>query len=312
MIGDTVLGNPCALAIGNFDGVHLGHQELLRQTVRYAHDHSLIPATLTFHPHPTVVVAPDRVPLLICSIEERVRLLKATGIEQVFVLDFNHEVAALSPRDFVARFLAERFCVRASFVGDQFRFGYRKLGTPDTLRALAQEFHFVPHFLSPVIWRGDIVSSSAIRQQLTNGQVNHANHLLGRFFTLAGIVVTGHGIGSKQTVPTLNLKPSADRIIPRGVYVTKTLEPATGRHWRSITNCGIRPTFAGNELTVETFLLDPLEGSSPENIAVGFYHFIRPEMHFPDAQTLKAQILKDAARAQAYWRHFATLVKPAP
>lgn len=312
MTVDTAPATECALAIGNFDGVHLGHQELLRQTVQYARAHSLTPAVLTFHPHPTVVVAPDRVPLLICSIEERVRLLKATGIEQVFVVEFNRELAALSPREFCAKFLVQSFGARASFVGDQFRFGSRKSGTPDTLRELGQELGFVPHFLPAVLWRGEIVSSSAIRQHLANSKIVHANHLLGRPFALTGTVVTGHGIGSKQTVPTLNLRPAADRIVPRGVYVTETIEPSTGRRWRSITNCGTRPTFAGDELTVETFLLDPLEGSSPQKIAVNFHHYLRPEKQFPDAQLLKAQILKDVQRAQAYWRLVAALVKPAP
>ncbi|MBV9441857.1 MAG: FAD synthetase family protein, partial [Acidobacteriaceae bacterium] len=113
----------CALAIGNFDGVHLGHQKLLADTVSYARNHNLVPATLTFHPHPTVVVAPDRVPLLLCSLEERIRLIKATGIQQVFVIPFTAELAALTPREFVRDFLVERFCARALFVGDNFRFG---------------------------------------------------------------------------------------------------------------------------------------------------------------------------------------------
>ncbi len=117
---------PCALAIGNFDGVHLGHQKLLAETVAFAREHGVAPATLTFHPHPTVIVAPDRVPPLICSLDERIRLIESTGIQQVFVVPFTNELAALSPREFVSEFLVNRFCARALFVGENFRFGVKK------------------------------------------------------------------------------------------------------------------------------------------------------------------------------------------
>ncbi|MBV8829056.1 MAG: bifunctional riboflavin kinase/FAD synthetase [Acidobacteriaceae bacterium] len=302
----------CALAIGNFDGVHLGHQKLLADTVSYARNHNLVPATLTFYPHPTVVVAPDRVPLLLCSLEERIRLIKATGIQQVFVIPFTAELAALTPREFVRDFLVERFCARALFVGDNFRFGVKKAGTTETLRELAPEFGFEPRFLAPVTFRGEVVSSSAIRSHIANGQIYRANRLLGRVFSVSGKVVTGHGIGSRQTVPTLNLDPEPERIIPRGVYVSEILELPNGRRWESITNAGTRPTFNGKELTVETFLLSPFEEPAPSEIEVRFHHFIRPERHFPDSQSLKSQIFKDIARARSYWRHLRALATRIP
>ena len=129
-----------------------------------------------------------------------------------------------------------------------------------------------------------------------------ANRLLGRCFALNGPVVSGHGIGSKQTVPTLNLRPAPDQLVPRGVYITETFEVPAGRRWHSITNAGVRPTFGGEELTVETFLLSPFEEPTPSNIRVEFRRFIRTEQQFPDPQSLKAQILRDVRRAQAYWR----------
>ncbi len=298
---------PCALAIGNFDGVHIGHQALLAQLVRFASGKGLIPAVLTFHPHPTAVVAPDRTPLLICSLEERIRLLQLAGALRIIVLPFTQAVARLSPEEFVTQVLAEALDTKAVFVGDNFRFGYKQAGTPDMLRTLGKQFGFVSQFVNPIAYRGEIVSSSAVRAYLAGGQVTRAARLLGRSFALEGGVVPGQGIGSKQTVPTLNLAPPSGQLVPRGVYVTETLELATHRRWPSITNAGVRPTFGGDELTIETFLLGPLIGHTPEHISVRFCRFLRAEHQFPSPDALKAQIFKDVARAQAYWRRLAKL-----
>ena len=295
---------PLALAIGNFDGVHLGHRALLDRALGYARGRSLVPGVLTFDPHPTVVVAPSRVPLMLTSLDERLQLLRRAGIEHVEVLSFDKNTAALSPREFVSQILVERLNTKAVFVGENFRFGSRKQGTPEILEALGREFGFEPHFLPPVTLRGEIVSSSAIRRHLLNGQINRANHLLGRCFSLSGQVVSGHGIGSKQTVPTLNLHPSSGRLIPRGVFVTETADIRDGRRWQSITNAGTRPTFNGDELTVETFLLSPFEPPAPVEITVEFRRFIRPERQFPDPAALREQIIRDVAQANAYWRRW--------
>lgn len=293
---------PCALAIGNFDGVHLGHRALVGASASYADQHGLTPTVLTFDPHPTHIVAPGRVPLIICSLAERVRLLKEAGADAVHVEPFTSELASLSPREFVLQVLVRKLNAKGVFVGENFCFGAQKAGTPDVLRALGGEFGFTTQFLPPVCCRREIVSSSAVRRYLSEGRVCRANRLLGRCFTLKGPVVSGHGIGSKQTVPTLNLRPVSNQLVPRGVYITETLEESTGRRWQSITNAGVRPTFGGEELTVETFLLSPFEEPTPTDIRVEFRRFIRPEQQFPDPQSLKAQILRDVGRAQAYWR----------
>lgn len=293
---------PCALAIGNFDGVHLGHRALVAAAVAYAGEHGLKPTILTFDPHPTHIVAPQRVPLMICSLAERVRLLKEAGAEEVHVEPFTSELAALTPREFVLQVLVQKLNAKGVFVGENFCFGAQKAGTPEVLRALGEEFGFATRFLPPVCYRHEVVSSSAVRRYLSEGRVSRSNRLLGRCFALSGPVVSGYGIGSKQTVPTLNLRPAPNQLVPRGVYITETFETPTGRRWQSITNAGVRPTFGGEELTVETFLLSPFEGPTPENIRVEFRHFVRPEQQFPDPQSLKAQILRDVKRAQTYWR----------
>ncbi len=293
---------PCAVTIGNFDGVHRGHQALLKATCDYAHQHQLHPAVLTFHPHPSVFVAPHRVPELICSLEDRIRLLSEAGAECILVLPFNEHLARFTPQEFVSQIIVKGLHARAVVVGENFRFGHRQAGNNATLQELGQIHDFSPQFLSSVSYRGKVVSSSAIRKYLAAGNVSFAGRLLGRCFFLEGDIVKGYGIGSQQTVPTLNLAPPKGQIIPRGVYITETLEPSTGRLWPSITNAGTRPTFDGNELTVETFLLAPLNGLSPTHIQVRFRRFIRNEQYFADAAALKAQIMRDVARANAFWR----------
>lgn len=291
-----------ALAIGNFDGVHLGHRALLDRTIAYARDNGLKSGVLTFNPHPTVVVAPQRVPLLLMSFDERLYRLREAGVDDIEVLHFTEDIARLDPRGFVSQILVDRLHAKAVFVGQNFRFGARKAGTPEVLTSLGREFGFESQFLPPVRFRNEIVSSTAIRNHLQAGRINRANHLLDRCFSLSGPVASGHGIGSRQTVPTLNLRPPAQQLIPRGVFISETIDTITGRRWQSITNAGTRPTFAGEELTVETYLLSPFTPPDPTEIVVDFRHFVRPERKFPDASALRDQILRDVARAKTYWR----------
>jgi riboflavin kinase/FMN adenylyltransferase len=303
---------PCALAIGNFDGVHIGHQLLLREATRYASEHRLVPAALTFHPHPTSVVAPQRRPEMICTVEERVRLLHAAGAENVLVLPFTLETSRMTPREFVEKVLIDALGTRAVFVGENFRFGVRQSGTPEVLAELGRELDFEPHFLPPVVVRGEMVSSSVIRGEIAKGRVVRAGRLLNRWFSLRGDVVAGQGVGSKQTVPTLNLQPTPGLVSPRGVYVTETLDLDAERVWPSVTNVGTRPTFEGDELTIETFLLSALEGQAPRSIEVRFQHYVRAERRFESPAELKAQIMRDVGRAQTFQRRLRRLQKPVP
>lgn len=303
---------PCALSIGNFDGVHIGHQALVGHAVACAQREGLTPAVLTFDPHPTAVVAPERVPPLICTLDERFELLGRAGAKRIFVLNFTPELARLTPEEFVAQILVDVLDVRAVFVGDNFRFGYRQSGTPDVFRALGKSHGFSTCFLEPVRYRGEVVSSTAVRSALHENRVVPAARLLGRCYSIRGTVVSGRGIGSKQTVPTLNLKPAPELLTPHGIFVTETYEPATGRRWPSVTSCGYNPTFGATELTIETYLLRTLFDVSPGEIEVQFRHFLRPEETYPNAEVLKAQIMRDVSRAQAYWRHAEKLGKLVP
>jgi len=293
---------PAALAIGNFDGVHTGHRALVGVMSDYAAAHSLKRAVLTFHPHPTVLIAPDRVPPMICTLDERLAHLEELGVDQILVLPFTQELSRQTPEEFVSRVLLGTLNTKATFVGTNFHFGYRQAGTPAVLTELGRQHGFATTFLEPIKYRGGIVSSSAIRKALMDHRLGFASHLLGRCFSVAGAVVAGQGIGRKETVPTLNILPVPDQLLPRGVYVTRTYDLESKRAWPSITNIGVRPTFQGEGVTIESFLLAPLTGDAPCRIRVEFRRFVREERQFADPPALKQQIFRDVERAQAYWR----------
>ncbi len=288
---------PCALTIGNFDGVHIGHQELMRRTAEIARSNSWKAAVLTFQPHPAKVIAPARAPNMICDFARRAELMGAAGIEHVLVLPFTEELSRWTPEEFVLKLLVGKLGAKAVVIGDDFRFGHKQAGDRALLETLGREHGFGVVTVDPVEIRGQRVSSSLLREMAAAGRITRASRLLARPFELEGQVVSGHGIGSKQTVPTLNLSPDSE-VLPRsGVYVTRTVELAEGRRWESITNVGMRPTFNGDALTIETYLLGPLEPPDPERIRVEFLWRIRDERKFESAEELKAQILRDARRA---------------
>ncbi len=291
-------GNPCALTIGNFDGVHAGHCELIRRVVAIAKEHGWRAVAMTFDPHPVRVIAPARAPRLMTTPQQRTRAMQAAGIDEVFVLPFTGETASWEPEYFVRHVLLEQLGAKAVVVGDDFRFGHKHAGNAELLRKLGEQFGFLTEFVPPVPKRGGRVSSSRIRELVQAGRVGLACRLLTRPFALEGKVVSGHGIGRKQTVPTLNLKTDCEVLPANGVYVTRTR--AEDREWESITNIGMRPTFGGDELTIETYLLSDLT-DTPEEIRVDFLARIRAERKFESPELLRAQIMRDVSSAKRYF-----------
>lgn len=292
----------CALTIGNFDGIHAAHMQIMRRVVEFAREHSVVPAVLTFDPHPSKVVAPSRAPRLLSTLAQRETILESLGIERIFVIPFDRTFANLSAHEFVKDVLVGRLHAKAIMIGSNFRFGHKQAGDTALLRQLGDEFGFCTEIIPGVVIRGCMVSSTEVRRLIDEGFVSLACRLLGRPYALEGEVVHGHGVGSKQTVPTLNLSTQAE-ILPRiGVYITRTRDMETGHQWNSITNIGYRPTFGGDQLSIETFLLQPLEGAPPRRISVGFLRRVRDEKKFDRPEDLKTQILKDVARAQTYFR----------
>ena len=288
-----------AVAIGNFDGVHIGHQAVIRRAVRLAHERGLAAAVLTFDPHPAAILNPGSAPRLIMTMEQRLRHLETLGVDYVYVVAFSTEIARLTPAQFVDECLLRALRARVVLVGDDFRFGHRRAGGVETLRELG----LVVETIQPVTFRQTRASSSAIRELVAAGKVNRAARLLGRAFSLTGPVVKGEGIGSKQTVPTLNLAAENALLPADGVYVTRT-----SNRWKSITNIGHRPTFGGTERTVETFLLDPFSEPAPERIEVAFLRYIRGERKFDTPEDLRAQILRDVKTANRLHRHLDALI----
>ena len=293
---------PSAISIGNFDGVHAGHQRLLRKVVEIGREQGWKPSVMTFDPHPARVVAPERAPRLLSAPAERAEWMRGAGIEQVLILPFSHPFSQLSAEQFVAEVLTARLSARAIVVGENFRFGRDHRGDTRLLVSLGERYGYRAEVVPGLRMRGRLVSSSEVRRMIEAGRVSLAARMLGRVYTLDGVVVPGRGIGSRQTVPTLNLAPAAEVLPAGGVYVTRTREPGGARSWPSVTNIGRRPTFGGGDLTIETFLLAPLDGQTPERISVGFLHRLRAERKFESPETLRAQVLRDAERARAWHR----------
>jgi riboflavin kinase/FMN adenylyltransferase len=294
---------PSAVIIGNFDGVHVGHQHLCEQVATLAQERGLRPTVLTFDPHPACIVAPDRAPRLLTTPEERVALMGQHGIEQALILPFTRAIAEMSPEDFVRTVLVKTLGAKLVLVGENFRFGRRQAGNTELLVTMGKTEGFETRVVGAVSCRGRVVSSSTVRKVIDEGNVSLAWRLLNRPYSVSGEVVRGHGIGAKQTVPTLNLRTAAPVLPARGVYLTRT---SNGRTWNSITNIGTRPTFGDSDpLSIETFLLDPLEGEAPERIRVEFLKRVRDERKFESPADLKTQILRDVGIAQKFFRRFA-------
>jgi riboflavin kinase/FMN adenylyltransferase len=302
---------PCAISIGNFDGVHLGHREILRRVVEIALAEGWKAAALTFDPHPTKLVAPQRAPRLLTTPDQRARLMLEQGIDHVLILPFTPEISRLNPEEFVREILVNKLNVRAALVGANFHFGRQASGDAQSLEELGDRFSFETEIVQPVVWRNRTISSSEIRRLIGIGAVSQACRMLGRPYALEGAVVRGEGIGSKQTVPTLNLSISAEVLPKTGVYVTRTRDRQGSREWPSITNVGNRPTFNGQQLTIETYLLSRLEGPAPPEISVEFLRWVRDERKFESPEALKAQILRDVGRAQVYFRRLGATTAPA-
>jgi riboflavin kinase/FMN adenylyltransferase len=296
---------PTAVTIGNFDGMHAGHRQIMRRLRTVARERGLTPMVLTFDPHPARVLAPERAPKLLMTMNQRLRAMQEEGMEAAFLLPFSLDFARQTPEEFAREILRDALHARTVHVGEDFRFGYKQAGTIDTLRELGGDLGFDVEPVAPVTHRTERISSTAVRRLIEEGRVSRACRMLGTPFAIEGDVVQGQGIGSRQTVPTLNLAAQNEVLPANGVYVTRATDPDTGRIWRSITNVGFRPTFQGNSLTIETFLLDPFQEPSPSRLEVRFLTFVRPEIRFDSPEALKSQIMKDVAVANRLHRRLA-------
>jgi phosphoribosyl 1,2-cyclic phosphate phosphodiesterase len=302
------------LAIGNFDGIHLGHQAILRAVRQRAAESGAVATALTFDPPPRRVLRPESAPQRLSTNAQRMQGFGAGGLEAAVVMPFTLELARLSPKDFVEEILVRDLQVRVVLVGENFRFGHRQAGDVKLLRELGMRYGFEVVVIPPVIYRGEIVSSTAIRKAISDGDTTQAACLLGRPFVLTGEIVGGSGTGRRFTFPTLNLAPEQELLPARGVYVTRTLLEGETHSRRSVTNIGNRPTFNGSALSVETHLLDYSGEITPKRIEVYFWKRLREEKKFSGADDLRAQIAKDIATANRFFsrlRRFRSIRQPA-
>lgn len=297
---------PSVVAIGNFDGVHRGHQKILAGAVAEARQRGVHAVAVTFDPHPDKFLRPDQAPHLLTPMEERARLLAGTGIDAVVVLQFDDRLARVRARDFVQKALVGALGVRGVHEGTNFRFGYRAEAGVDELAAFGREFGFTVTVHQAVRVRGLEVSSSAVRLLIAEGDVKRARWMLGRPFAMRSTQARGRGVGTRLLVPTVNFAHYEDLLPGFGVYVTRLT--IAERCFQAVTNVGNRPTFQGVGFGVETHILnfEPVELDEQTPLQLEFLLRLRGEMQWPSTDALKAQIFKDVARAKRYF-HFAEL-----
>jgi len=287
--------------IGNYDGVHLGHQAIVRSVVEAARRVERASVLITFEPHPLTIVAAERRPRLIQTRRQKLERLEAMGLDVVLILRFDAELASLSGEEFFSQVVCGPIGFEAIHVGSNFRFGKGRGGDVELLRALGIRHGFAVVAVSPVSIERGVVSSSAVRKAVEDGDVGLAMEMLGRPFALVGEVVEGEGRGRTLEFPTANLDTDNELLPRRGVYVTETVALATRQ--ASVTNVGIRPTYGGGAMTVESHLLDYDGDLYGESIEVRFLARLRNERKFSGPQELADQIARDRAAAAAYFEN---------
>jgi riboflavin kinase/FMN adenylyltransferase len=293
---------PSVAAIGNFDGVHRGHQQILGAVVSEARRRAMKAVAVTFDPHPDKFLRPEDAPRLLTPMEHRLSLLAAAGLDATVVLRFDETLARLCAREFVQTVLVDALHVQGLHEGGNFRFGHRAEAGVRELAEFGAEFGFGVMVHAAVHVHGLEVSSSATRALVAAGDMKRARWMLGRPFAVRSTQKRDRGVGSKLLVPTVNLA-AYDGLLPAfGVYVTR-LTIGT-RCFQAVTNVGNRPTFEGAGFSVETHILDfePVEMDETTPLELEFLMRLRAEMQWPSPEALKAQIFKDVGRAMRYFR----------
>jgi riboflavin kinase / FMN adenylyltransferase len=287
------------LSIGNFDGLHLGHQKILRMVLARARATAQTAAAITFDPHPMKLLRPDNAPRMIETLSQRLAGLEQIGLDAALVLRFDRALSLLSPEDFLQRILIERLHVSAILVGANFCFGHRGAGDVRLLAHFGKEHGFDVETVSPVEVQGTLVSSTAVRNAIADGRVGEVVPLLGHPFSLTGEIRAGAGRGRTILFPTLNLVPEQELLPKLGVYATEAI--VGGNVFRSVTNVGTRPTFDGRGVTVESHLFGFDEQISGGAMEVRFHARLRDERKFSGAEELRGQIARDIAAAHEYF-----------
>ncbi|HEY6367604.1 MAG TPA: bifunctional riboflavin kinase/FAD synthetase [Candidatus Binatia bacterium] len=288
------------VTMGNFDGIHLGHQALVRHTVEESKRLGYPSIVLTFEPHPLKVLAPERAPRLLLSYQDKLDLFQAFGVDIAIAQRFDREFASIAAEDFVRRFLVGRLKTKKLWVGRDLRFGQgRKGGTGDLIR-VAPEVGFQVGVLDPILSDGIRISSSRIRGLVEAGCVDEVRPMLGRYHFVSGRVVTGQGRGRKLGFPTANISNQTEVVPLNGIYAT--LIEVKSRQWLSVSSVGVNPTFGDGPRTVESFIFDFESEIYGEAVKLSFVKRIRDEKKFSTVEDLIAQIHGDVEQARVIFK----------
>ena len=291
-------GRKVCLAIGFFDGVHLGHQQIIRQTLSDARKHEAIGLVLTFDQHPNTAVAPNRLPPLVYSLPQKLRAIESLGAEDLLLIHFDKAFSEQNGENFVRGLARDLGPIQSLCVGANFVFGHKRGGNVELLRKLGTELKFTMHGMAAVSLDGRAVSSTRIREAVRAGDLDRVSQMLGRAYALAGTVVRGDGLGHQIGFPTANLDATGLALPPHGVYAVHA--EAGGRTYRAVLNIGLRPTLQNPnpQLRVEAHLIDFAGEIYGEEMEVAFVDKLRPETRFPSLGELRAQIARDILEAQ--------------
>ena len=301
-MGFEAWANPgrTVVTVGNFDGVHVGHQVILRKVVATAAELGAASVAVTFDPVPKKVLQPDTAPPLIETLEQRLTHFKQLGLENTIVISFNQQFASRSPEDFVLDLLVGILKVKEIVVGENFSFGHEKRGNLNLLKQIGSIYDFGVVGIPEIKIGNQRVSSTLIRQQIKSGQMEEAHRYMGRPFALQGTVVHGEKLGKTIGVPTANFKVENELLPATGVYVTRALLQ-NSQNIIAATNVGFRPTVGGKTLTVEAHLLHYSGDLYGQKMELQFFHRLREEMRFKDLHELKAKINTDIQQTESYF-----------
>jgi len=293
---------PTLLSVGNFDGVHRAHANVLREIVARARSAGDKALAVTFEPHPGRILRPDSALKLLTPTAEKLRLLESTGVDAVLLLPFGRDLSLMTPRQFAERILKKKVHAREVHEGFNFRFGHKAAGDVNMLSDFGREMGFEVKVYPEMTLRGEPVSSSHIRKLISEGRVSRARHLLARPFCILSTPGRGRGYGSKYTVPTINLARYEELVPKDGVYISCTRVGT--ETFESVTNVGNRPTFGADSFAVESHLLNfhPIELTPETEVEISFLDRLRDEIKFPSVEALREQIARDVKTARRYFR----------
>ncbi|MDB6111154.1 MAG: Riboflavin biosynthesis protein [Pedosphaera sp.] len=292
-------GRRVCLAIGFFDGVHLGHQQIIRQTIADAQQHEALSLVVTFDQHPNTVVAPQRVPPLIYSLPQKLRVIGSLGCDALLLIHFDQAFSQQPGEVFIRSLARDLGQVQSLCVGSTFTFGYKRGGNVALLKTLGEELRFIVHGMSAVALDGRIVSSTRIREAIRAGDLDAASQMLGRAYSLAGQIIPGDQLGRKLGFPTANLEVAGLALPPNGVYAVHAL--VRGQTHRAVVNIGFRPTLKSPtpQIRVEAHMLDFQGELYGEEMEITFVKKLREEQTFPSLTALQEQIARDLTSARA-------------